>query len=788
MKCSLFKNALFWMIFTAIFCFLINILINLLISKIWYYLTDKFLPTSLLFLQYLIILILFFYNYFLLRYIVISWIFDWQYPFQFFSIYKERQSYLSYLKSIINDFIHAIDILISDYNSLAKIEFEFFDSFFYLFDEEYNIYHDLYTIINSKPNNNNGLIKYKMSKCQIKYYNLLNNINNILNSNNLKNILLTNSKHNDKDIISNKINDNVDDIANIIRQLKVLLNEYQDIINKYDRNNYTYMSPSYLFNLFFNDTFGSLSLYTLQFRKHFEKCQVDSDFTPKGKIHYTLIRKDKNNTDNNNIDDNNIISKNNNDDGTLMIFCLPNAAIFEVIAKEKIDFYLNNGFSFLCWNYNGYGYSKGSPNFNNFKQNVLELYDIMVQNPKYNFRKICVYGYSIGGLPAIFLAKNRHVDLLISDRNFCDLNRTVNNFHFGTILNFLLKYMFIGNTENIENFFDFNLKKTYKIIIYSPIDTLLLNDASLKSGVARYIIKNYIVYKNNGNINNVIKDKENFLDIVFDKNEKQRFLNDFLEISHLYYDNKDDYYDYYYYGENYNYENNEGNIGDIDTNINIIDNGNINQNEILDKFFNSFFGCCDELNIIIKMRVSRRREKIYIDNFFNNLLIWGIQKPNEKECLEFHSHKGQKSLKDAYKLLNEYINGKNQLNDSKISILLAKIKDQFNKIINVIDNLDISLNVNINLNNINIIEDNKEIKEKLISNDNDNEIRTNINSYNSEINKDLKFNNGNQFYNKLNNIIGNIKLLKTYAGHNGWLSEEEKEQFNIFLLFSGITD
>ena len=41
--------------------------------------------------------------------------------------------------------------------------------------------------------------------------------------------------------------------------------------------------------------------------------------------------------------------------------------------------------------------------------------------------------------------------------------------------------------------------KNTKIIIYSPNDFLIINDSSVKSGIARYIIKKYIIYKNNEN-------------------------------------------------------------------------------------------------------------------------------------------------------------------------------------------------------------------------------------------------------------------------------------------------
>ena len=783
---SFFKNYIFWMIFIAIFCVSLDVLFNIFAVKLWSFLINKYVPSWLIYIKYLIIVILFFFNYFLLRHITISWMFEWQYPFQFFSIFKERQNYLRYLKMTLNDFTNSIDVLIDDYNSLPKIEIEIFESFFNLFEEEYNIYRKLYTIVNSNINNTN-LVRYKMSKCQIKYYNLLNEINSIIINNNLKNTLTERRKKKDNSNIDDNNNFINNDISNnnsgvekskILIQLKNLLVRFHNIIDRYDMNNYTFMSPAYLFNLFFNDTFGSLSLYSLQFKKNLEDYILEENFTPKGKIHYTLIRK-KNiineiNNEEQKIKNNDLISENSTnyfDDGILFIFCLPNGGIFELIPKTKIDFYMNSGFSFLCWNYNGYGFSKGSPSFKNIRTNVLELYDIIVHNPKYNFKKICVMGHSIGGVPAFHLAKNRHIDLIISDRNFCDLPRLVNNFLCGRILSFLLKCLFIGKTNNLENFGDINLNNTYKIILFSPIDTLILNDASMKSGISRYIIKKYVIYKNNENI--IIKDKENILDIVFEKNEKERFINDFLQLVHLYYLNN----------------NNNGNMDETRNNsynyysMDKTENFNFSLDKFLFSFFNKFSGCsCDDLNILIKMNVSVRRQKIFIDNFFNNLIIWGLQIENENELnLEFYSYKGGSTLKEASLLLNEFVTNITQI-DNLQKTLLKNNSEHLKKVGKVVEKLDINFGTNNNI-NINIIgdyKDNDNIKEKLINN-NLKEITTD-----KDLNKENILQIENAFYDKLERIKGNIKILKTYAGHNGWLSEEEIEQYYIFLLSSRI--
>ena len=324
--CSIFKSSLFWMIMTALLCLSLHIGINISFVYLWLFLIDELLLFSLitesyLFLKYFIIPILFFYNYFIIRKIVISWLFEWQFPFQIFSIYKERQTYLTFLKLRFRSFIRVIELLLRSNHKISKRETDDIESFLSLFGEELNIYDQLYHCVNNN-NTKRNLVKYKMSKCQIKYYNLLKSIDNILNENNTKNVFL-NLKQN----INNIVNTNslFNDQNNLI-QLNTLLKECLTIISKYDWNNYTYMSPLYLYNLLFNDTFGSLSLYSIQFKNKIKEYHFEQNFTPKGKVHYTLIiNKESSINDSAQIEDS-LISEDNkkSDDGTLFLFCLPN--------------------------------------------------------------------------------------------------------------------------------------------------------------------------------------------------------------------------------------------------------------------------------------------------------------------------------------------------------------------------------------------------------------------------------------------------------------------------------
>ena len=177
--CLIFKSSIFWIIITAILCLSFHIGINILLAYLWSFLIDKFLSTY-LYLKYIIIFILFLYNYLVLRKLVISWLFEWQFPFQIFSIYKERQSYINYLKSHLTSFINTLDVISDANHKITEREIDEIKSFLHLFEEEFQIYNDLYNYV-KKKNNNNNLVTYKMSKCQEKYYNLLKLINTLLN-------------------------------------------------------------------------------------------------------------------------------------------------------------------------------------------------------------------------------------------------------------------------------------------------------------------------------------------------------------------------------------------------------------------------------------------------------------------------------------------------------------------------------------------------------------------------------------------------------------------------------
>ena len=225
-------------------------------------------------------------------------------------------------------------------------------------------------------------------------------------------------------------------------------------------------------------------------------------------------------------------------------------------------------------------------------------------------------------------------------------------------------------------------------------------------------------------------------------------------------------------------------------------------------FIHKFYGICsDNLSIISELSTSRRREKLFLDSFFNNLLIWGAQGediyPNE-EIYEFYPKKGFKIIKEAYDVLNKAFPEENIINNNSLTkkiLLLIRLKTYFGKIYSVMQNLDIDMSINnkrmsLRISNLN----NTNFKEKLIGNEDEEEIEIKTSSdINTNIEKEKNLidvesddlikednNNNNNFYQKLNCIIGNIKLFRTIVGHNGPLRVDEREQFYYLLLKSRI--
>lgn len=81
--------------------------------------------------------------------------------------------------------------------------------------------------------------------------------------------------------------------------------------------------------------------------------------------------------------------------------------------QKKLSFLHKNGFNILAIDYPGYGKSKGKETVENLYRFADSTYNYV--NKKYPGYTIIIWGQSLGTIPAIYLARNRRVDLLISE-------------------------------------------------------------------------------------------------------------------------------------------------------------------------------------------------------------------------------------------------------------------------------------------------------------------------------------------------------------------------------------
>ena len=354
----------------------------------------------------------------------------------------------------------------------------------------------------------------------------------------------------------------------------------------------------------------------------------------------------------NSINNNYIHIKKNNSKKNLIIFCNPNSMLYQFFTPEKYYFYYEGNCDILFYNYRGYGESDGYSTFDNVKSDILEIFDEITKWNKYE--KIGVHGYSIGGIPATYLAKNRNIDLLVSDRNFSNVGNIVYSYIFGRLLKLFCKIFWIDRFNNDMNYLFTKNKNCIKIILCDSLDEVVSNNGSIKSSISRYLI-------------NKKNKKENILNVFLNDYEKNIFITSLLNIEN-------------FVKKNQSFKNNL-----------IIIN--------LSKFYECFSFGTDEV-IYCNIFNWYRLKVLYIDNFFNNFFIWGTK--NYEENLdsniyyktENNMHYIKKAI-DLLSLIQDEENDLSQLNNTEnILNSIRIVKDGLIRIKNNIDKFQICDDVN----------------------------------------------------------------------------------------------
>ena len=572
---------------------------------------------------------------------------------------------------------------------------------------------------------------------------------------------------------------NIEQYKNNLNNLKNSIDNIKNFIFDYLNIGDPWYSIKRLKNIFKVDLF--YTLYQLQTELNFSFDFIEKKFSTKdGKtLDYILIFADNKHIKNKH----------------LMIICGPNGSSYQSFSRNiNLDNYLHRGIDVLCYNYRGYGFSNGMSSFNNLRSDIIEIYDYMKSLGSYE--KIGVHGISIGGIPACYLASKRDINLLVSDRNFGYIADIIKDYYFGEILIKIYKMFFFSNSCTIEDFIN---TKCYKIIINDPNDQIVKEFGSLKSGISEYIIKNYFRKKSNNNNesestntnnyfvnsekntilntidsedehikkknkkknNNNINDNHNninSLDLLLDNShEKELFIKTMIEISHML---KDINLEYISTVDKIRYKILKiENFAEYDTQqtYEYI-------KKKIKKIFEDFESCGNNLRSINKYNLDRNK-KNFLNDFFNNFLIFGCKQKNfhDNDIHYFTTKLNIVRLEEIIKNMKNFIEMKEieKFKEKKIIKNIIILIDLFEKILNNFKILNFNINGNKNNNEDISISSSQ---GNLIDRNRMNLIEKNKNNYEDELKR-----------------IGKGNLIHIKCGHNGLLNYEEMKTFNFFL-------
>jgi len=169
-------------------------------------------------------------------------------------------------------------------------------------------------------------------------------------------------------------------------------------------------------------------------------------------------------------------------DRPVVILCNPNGGLYEFhhLQMDWIKFYTSDlDCHVLVYNYRGYGRCKGSPSPQMHNLDGIAIVNYL--KSERGIKRIAVHGESIGGLVATYVAcKSPHVNVLIADRTFTTVPALAQRMiarWAGTVVDWVMRW----ETDNVQNYLDATCAK---LLCSDPCDEIILDGASLKSGVA----------------------------------------------------------------------------------------------------------------------------------------------------------------------------------------------------------------------------------------------------------------------------------------------------------------
>ena len=357
----------------------------------------------------------------------------------------------------------------------------------------------------------------------------------------------------------------------------------------------------------------------------------------------------------------------------LVIVCGPNLTPFEnLINSWDIDnLYLMNDIDILFWNYRGYGFSEGSANFTNVCEDIINIYDHVLEHFHYN--KIAVHGLSIGGIPASYLANKRNINLIIADRTFGSVEDIINTFPFGhNFIYYLAKILFFPFVDNTDNYMKSNCKK---ILMNDPEDKTIIDTFSLKTSISKKIIRELFQIKN-PELNTRKINSENILDYALEPEQskeiftafkytinflRSKSINEsnnnqeliFLEKTNVNSNN------YIIDEKEQKLTDNSNNILNKETTNNLMNVIQISLKDISDTFYSKIKALYSRFNsagdFLIRF-TEYMNTPTHFNNFFNNLFVYGSEDTNMLDYSLCNIHCVDEMLNNFIKDAENFLN------------------------------------------------------------------------------------------------------------------------------------
>ena len=458
------------------------------------------------------------------------------------------------------------------------------------------------------------------------------------------------------------------DLMLFIKKMAIESNAILKLLNDFIGDNNEILSFKNLYNCFLNYDFFSLEQFSILFHKRFNNTYNSFITNDNQIIDYTIISYEKLDemykyNPKSKIKEPIKIEFNSKN---LLLFCNPNGMIYQLFTPDKFLPFLEGGCDILLWNYRGYGGSSGYPTFKNAKTDALELFDYAKK--KYiNYNKFGVYGYSVGGGSAIFVANKRKLDVLICDRNFTNVSEIVKDIPYvGWFLNYLVKVLNFKYDYNINEFMNSKNKNICKIVLCDPDDEIIPNSASLKAGISKYIIKNYCA-------EHKLKIKENILELFLGSkdNLENKFIEALFNISSILKRFDENPFQDIIKTKKHktNNKKEKTNLNDFLL-LNVSNNYNSDKKyfkniliKTIIKIFNCFKFSAENLDNFRK-KDENRLKVLFINNYFNNFIVWGSI--SKDKILEANGFTNPFTTKNNISYLDSAINSISEFFEDKV--------------------------------------------------------------------------------------------------------------------------